>query len=88
VQRFIKKDLKITDFPLLKVNLKIEVVFHVSNMAKDVDNLLKFVLDALNTVVYEDDRHVHKIVGTKYHSPLRGYTTISIEPMTKVHRIE
>ena len=80
-------DLKFT-YPLFQVALKIQVTFHISNMAKDVDNLLKFVLDALQTIVYNDDRSVQKITAEKHHSPDRGYTTIAVEPFNIIHIIE
>lgn len=47
----------ITHFPFFAgQNLHIKVHFYIHNQAKDVDNLLKFVMDALETVVYENDR--------------------------------
>ena len=84
----LKADLKFKMFPIFTGVLEITFHFHVSNMRKDVDNMFKFVLDALNTSVYRDDRGVHKIVATKHHSPDHGYTTISVEHLHPVHRIE
>jgi hypothetical protein len=41
------RSLKFKEPPLfLKVDLKVTAVFHIGNWAKDVDNLLKFILDA------------------------------------------
>ena len=59
------KGLKFGQYPLFQVHLKITVAFHISNMTKDVDNLLKFVLDALQTIVYRNDRWVFKVVAEK-----------------------
>ena len=57
-------DLGIHSFPLFEAQpIKITIVFAITNMAKDIDNLLKFVMDALQTVVYVNDRMVVKVVG-------------------------
>jgi Holliday junction resolvase RusA-like endonuclease len=75
-------------YPLFHVrHLKVTVAFYVSNMTKDVDNLLKFVLDALQMVVYTDDRCVYQIEASKWHSPDHGYTKISVEVLNNVHVI-
>jgi hypothetical protein len=42
-----------------------DVSFHVMNTSKDVDNLLKFVLDALQTVLYSNDRFIYDIHARK-----------------------
>ena len=42
-----------------KVKLTIE--FYVDRSNKDMDNLLKFVMDAMSTVVYSDDRIVEVV---------------------------
>lgn len=34
----------------------------------DVDNYIKFVLDAMHDVIYSDDKHVTKIVAEKHYS--------------------
>jgi Holliday junction resolvase RusA-like endonuclease len=57
-------------------DVKLTIVFHVHNMNKDVDNLLKFVLDALRGVVYIDDRSILKVVAEKRHD-LHGFTEMA-----------
>jgi Holliday junction resolvase RusA-like endonuclease len=43
-------------FPfLVGKELKVFVTFYVKNRCKDVDNLLKFASDTLQTVVYRND---------------------------------
>jgi Holliday junction resolvase RusA-like endonuclease len=37
----------------------------VYNSLKDVDNLLKFVMDALQSTVYGNDRYVYKVTAEK-----------------------
>ena len=80
-------DLGISGFPLYggqgdDTTIQITVVFPITNMAKDIDNLLKFVLDTLQTVIYANDRLVMKVVAEKRHFPQGqgGYTTIRVVP--------
>jgi Holliday junction resolvase RusA-like endonuclease len=43
----------ITHFPFFPGrNLQLKVLFFIHNQAKDLDNLLKFFMDALEMVVY------------------------------------
>lgn len=42
----------------------------------DVDNYIKFVLDAMHDVIYSDDKHVTRIVAEKHYS---------FDPRTEVH---
>ena len=44
-------------FPLFDngVKLKVTATFHVADTCKDVDNLLKFLLDSLALVIYKND---------------------------------
>ena len=76
------RKLEITSFPLFQVNVTMTVVFHIGNMAKDVDNLLKFVLDGLQKVAYTDDHSVAKIVIEKRHDAAHRFTFITLEPYT------
>lgn len=53
----------------------------------DVDNLLKFVMDALNTVLYEDDKQVAAVHAFRLYDDsgtCEGYTTVRIEPVGDV----
>jgi Holliday junction resolvase RusA-like endonuclease len=54
-------------FPLFEndVKLKVTVTFHVMDMRKDIDNLLKFLLDALAKVMYNNDNMICSVVATK-----------------------
>jgi Holliday junction resolvase RusA-like endonuclease len=54
-------------FPLFEndVKLKVTVTFHVTDMRKDIDNLLKFMLNALATVMYNNDNMICSVVATK-----------------------
>ena len=40
---------------------------------KDLDNMVKFVLDALNNKLYEDDRQIFEITCSKLYSEGDGY---------------
>ena len=52
-------DIGVTNFPLfVEERVKIKVTFFVTNASKDIDNLLKFVMDALQGVIYPNDRMV------------------------------
>jgi Holliday junction resolvase RusA-like endonuclease len=40
---------------------------------KDLDNMVKFVLDALNNKLYEDDRQIFELTCSKLYSEKDGY---------------
>lgn len=44
----------------------------------DMDNILKVVLDGLNSVAYEDDKQVIELTGRKYYADGDGYMWISV----------
>jgi len=72
----------ISTFPFFSDEKKVKVtaIFGVSNEAKDVDNMLKFLLDAIQDVVYTNDNMVYKLVGTKIPVPIhQQYTMFSLE---------
>lgn len=49
----------------------------------DIDNLLKFLLDSLNGIVYEDDKQVAKLISYKVRDNLglcNGFTQFEVEP--------
>ena len=61
---------------------------------KDVDNLLKFVMDALQGIVYRNDMTITKVIVTKMfaqNADVRGWTEVqfgtSSEPPTLATRI-
>jgi Holliday junction resolvase RusA-like endonuclease len=51
-------------------------------MAKDTDNLLKFVMDALQTIIVyaTKDHMVLKVIDKKHHTPVDGFAPIQVEP--------
>jgi Holliday junction resolvase RusA-like endonuclease len=59
--------------------VRIHVVFRTRSKSKDLDNMLKTVMDALNGVVWEDDRQVVR---------LRAELERDGEPMTWVEVTE
>lgn len=86
------KALKFSEYPLFPtpVELKLTVTFYVTNNLKDNDNLLKFLLDAIQTILYSNDRQVVKIDSEKICVKAGGYTVFVVEPwhLHPVHRIE
>jgi Holliday junction resolvase RusA-like endonuclease len=88
VRKALRNELAVQTFPLFTGPLKMRVVFYIDNMTKDIDNLQKFTLDALNLIVYRDDRNVHQVTAIKQHSPDHGYTVIMVEPFRVIHRID
>ena len=61
----------------------LELAFHLKpypgrSLTPDIDNLLKLVLDALNTVVYKDDRQVLEVKMRKYLSSDNPRTVFSV----------
>jgi Holliday junction resolvase RusA-like endonuclease len=54
----------------------------LSNNAKDIDNLLKFVMDALESVLYDNDACIMSANETKMIVPIGAqYTTFVLEEL-------
>jgi Holliday junction resolvase RusA-like endonuclease len=60
-------DVGITTFPFFPpdARLKLTASFGLSNLAKDVDNLTKYLMDGLETVLYANDNMIFDQHGTK-----------------------
>jgi Holliday junction resolvase RusA-like endonuclease len=76
-----------TDFPIFTgfpctLKLKVTVTFYINNLLKDVDNLLKFVLDGMQGTVYANDRDVY-IVVTKKRALTTAFEYADIEVESK-----
>ena len=60
---------------------------HIHTNMPDVDNLSKFILDAMNEVFYEDDRQVVELNSHKEYlndkTNTTGYTIVTIMPYEK-----
>ena len=71
-------ELAVAVFPMfdIAVSLEVKAIFFVSNMRKDVDNMLKFVLDALQGVLYPDDRIIVTIEAKKVRCSVREQRTV------------
>jgi len=74
-------ELGVDEYPIfLQPEMKVTIVFGVNSMDKDIDNLLKFVFDALQTIVYGNNRVIVKLDAEKRHTPTNGFTSIQVEP--------
>ena len=74
------RDIGIMNIPIFQgTHLKVKCVFGVKRDNKDIDNLLKFILDVLQEIVYENDKCVTKIEMEKKVSE-DPFSTISVEP--------
>jgi Holliday junction resolvase RusA-like endonuclease len=72
--------LGIDEFPIFHRPLKLTVTFGLSNQAKDFDNLLKYVMDALQSVMYANDSIIFKVEGEKLRMPIaEQFTTFELE---------
>ena len=82
--------LGVSRFPMFAANttLKVIVVFYVANINKDIDNMLKFVLDVFQGSVYGNDNTICSIDAQKIHS-MNGYehTEITIENYGLLHEV-
>ena len=67
----------VADFPVYtQQQLKLQVEYHMVNpSSKDIDNMIKFLQDALEGVLYDNDRNVWSVHATKRIGPA---------PITKV----
>ena len=66
-------DLGVSEFPFFQgehPRLKIRATFGLSNMAKDVDNMFKFLLDGAESVLYNNARFVCDMHGIKRREPI------------------
>jgi Holliday junction resolvase RusA-like endonuclease len=79
-------DVGATPFPLFKNGMKLKVMatFHVFNTRKDVDNLVKFLLDAMEDIVYKNDNWVYSVVAKKIRTTRnREFTEFEVESMVE-----
>ena len=61
------QDVGIQYFPVFRnVHVRVHVSFFVRNLNKDLDNMIKFVLDALQSVVYRNDLCVVEMHSAKF----------------------
>ena len=51
--------------PPVAVNVRMQVVYYYDGAPLDIDNMIKPIQDALNELVYEDDRQVSDLVAGK-----------------------
>jgi Holliday junction resolvase RusA-like endonuclease len=51
--------------PPIKGNVGINLIFQVSKRNKDLDNMVKFMLDAMEGIVFKNDRQVSEIYARK-----------------------
>lgn len=67
----------------------IRAVFHVrSYHRKDVDNMLKAVLDAMNRLAFRDDAQVEELMGWKVCDPLNPRTEFVVYRLHQIQRDE
>lgn len=61
----------------------IRIHFHNGNRRRrDLDNMTKLILDALNGVAYVDDHQVDRITATKQYAPGNPHTHVTITALT------
>jgi Holliday junction resolvase RusA-like endonuclease len=59
----VKVKLLLKELKFVKTNgpVKIAVEFYFKRKNRDIDNLLKILLDSMNKIIYDDDKQVHCI---------------------------
>jgi Holliday junction resolvase RusA-like endonuclease len=80
-------DLGVSTFPFFrhKTHVKISGTYAVSNEAKDIDNLQKFLSDSLKGVVYSDDRWVYHEDIKKKGAPINSqFVEISVQEVAEI----
>ena len=65
------------------MKLKLTVTFYINNLAKDVDNLLKFVMDGMQGIIYANDRAVFQVLTEKKPTTMAfEYADLEVETKT------
>lgn len=74
-------------FPVFQESrLRMYVSFYLVNSAgRDIDNMLKFLQDALEGVVFDNDKYVYEIHAHKYEAPYGNEATFI--KIAQVHEI-
>ena len=74
------RQLGAVQFPLFpeQATVCVNATFHVSNMQKDIDNMLKFVLDVLQGPIFANDSAVLRVAVEKVEATSTEYTAIEI----------
>ena len=63
--------------------------FHLAkHQRRDVDNMLKLILDGLNEVAWNDDHQVVEVIGRKHFDAGEGRTVVQVIPVGTVPRSE
>ena len=52
--------------PTLSQNVVVSIMNYYTEAPPDVDNIIKPILDGLNTVVYADDRQVYRVCSERF----------------------
>lgn len=61
--------------------VEVEVIFGLLANRGDLDNYVKAVLDALNKVVFNDDRQVARISAVKLRRPEAPFCQVKVTPL-------
>lgn len=64
-----------------KLKVKLELVFK-DRRERDIDNYCKSIFDALNGILWEDDKQIYELHTTKRIGAKEDYFKITIEPIT------
>jgi Holliday junction resolvase RusA-like endonuclease len=78
------QELGIVAFPIFlpTSHLKLKATFFLSNEGKDVDNMLKYLMDALQSVVYGNDAGIYDIETKKVKTNINSqFTRFEIEEL-------
>jgi Holliday junction resolvase RusA-like endonuclease len=68
----------------IQINHTIYLIFSPYNISiADLDNLVKFVLDALNAKAYEDDSQIAVIKSAKFYTLGEPYTKIILRKLSE-----
>lgn len=68
----------------VQINLAIYLICNSYNTSiVDLDNLVKFVLDALNAKAYEDDSQIAVIKSAKFYTLGEPYTKIILRKLSE-----
>lgn len=66
VREAARKEWPVSAEPIRTTSVSVTIVNYHTGGPPDVDNIIKPILDAMNGVVYEDDKQVYRVISERF----------------------